>query len=103
MLQIAIELQIPISYEKLPQSTPINIVVNKHTNWNKLTHLSMLNQNILILLPLRDYTHIRPLKYLLQYSYYIDGSFKPPKEMRPHIWKEKRAGYGIYNPHNKTI
>jgi hypothetical protein len=43
MLQIAIELQIPVSYTKLLQSTSINIVVNKHTNWNKLIHLPMLN------------------------------------------------------------
>jgi hypothetical protein len=51
----------------------------------------MLNQNILILFLLPDYTHIRALKYLLQYSYYTDGSFKPPKEIRPHIWKEEEV------------
>jgi hypothetical protein len=62
----------------------------------------ILQQNILALPPLPNYTHIRPLKYLPQYSYCMDGSFKPPKEIRPHIWKEERARYDLYNLHNKN-
>ena len=83
MLQIATKLQILVPYINLPQSTLVNIVIKKYTNWNKLTHLQMLNQNILIFPLLPDYTHIRPLKYLPQYGYYTNGSFKTPKEIRP--------------------
>lgn len=107
MLQIATTLrgtlQIPESYTKLPQQTPTNTIGNKHTKWNKTTHLPILQQNILTLPPLPNYIHIRLLKYLPQYSYYIDGSFKPPKEIRPQIWKEERARYNIYNPYNNKI
>jgi hypothetical protein len=103
MLQIATDFQIPLPYTNQPQSIPINNVVKKYTNWNKVTHLPMLNQNILIFPPLPDYTHIIALKYLPQYRYYTNGSFKPPKEIKPHIRKKERTGYGIYNPHDKII
>ena len=38
-----------------------------------------------------------PLKYLPQFCYYTDGSFKLPKETSQGHWKREKAGYGIYN------
>jgi len=50
------------------------------------------------ILPLPNYDIYTILKFPPQYSYYIDGSFLPPKEDNNGYWKKEKVGYGIYNP-----
>lgn len=38
------------------------------------------------------------LKFLLQYSYYIDGSCIKPKELSNEQWQRETVEYGILSP-----
>jgi ribonuclease HI len=45
-----------------------------------------------------NYTFALPLKFPREYSYYTDGSFKPPKQISANNWRPETAAYGIYCP-----
>lgn len=38
------------------------------------------------------------LKFLLQYSYYMDESFKTYEQDNDSHWKKEKVGYDIYDP-----
>jgi hypothetical protein len=44
-----------------------------------------------------NYTFALPLKFSLEYIYYTNGSFTPPKQTAPNTWCPERASYGVYN------
>jgi hypothetical protein len=47
--------------------------------------------------PLADYHTNFPLKFLPQHSFYIDGSFKPPKVKEDGTIRAEKVGHGIFN------
>jgi hypothetical protein len=49
-------------------------------------------------MPIPQYAILFPFKFFARFSYYINGSFYPPKEIREGTWEAERIGYGIYNP-----
>jgi hypothetical protein len=83
-------------YISPPPHTPINIKVHKHLKWNKSLYPPQFIPSNSIQLP--DFPHIHHSKFLLQYCYYLDGSFIPPKQITNVIWDPTRAGYSIWNP-----
>ena len=48
--------------------------------------------------PLSNYTFALLLKFPPKFSYYTDGSFKPPKQLSANNWRPETAAYGIYGP-----
>ena len=58
--------------------TPNNTPINKNTKWNKLLYPPHNNPSITPIPPIPNYEIQHTLKFLPQYSYYIDGSFIPP-------------------------
>ena len=76
------------------QDTP----VNRSIKWSRLTYPPQPPTTQTPNIPLiNNIDKCLPLKYLPQFCYYIDGSFKPPKETSQGHWKRKKAWYGIYN------
>ena len=45
-----------------------------------------------------NYTFVLPPKYPLEYNYYSDSSFFPPKQKSPNNWRAETTSYGIFNP-----
>jgi hypothetical protein len=76
--------------------TPPHIQVNHIAQWDILLYPSLIP---LTMAPpmLPYYTNNHPLKFPPEYSYYIDGSFVPPKQQDNGLWTHKTSGYGIFN------
>jgi hypothetical protein len=84
LLQTTNKLQINPSYITTPPPTPINTKVHKHPKWNKSSYPPQINPtNASSLL---DFPRIYQSKFLLQYCYYTDGSFNPPKQQANRMW-----------------
>jgi hypothetical protein len=95
--QITHLINIPLCVCIAPPTPPYTKVKNDKT-WHTLPTLFFppyTNSNI-PLFP--HYTFALPLKFPLEYSYYTDGSFTPPKQIAPNTWHPEMASYGIFNP-----
>ena len=70
--------------------------VNKSKKWNTLTYptTNLPPNNATTSLP--NYETNKPLKFPLQYYYYIDGSFLLLQQINDS-WTREQAGYGVYN------
>jgi ribonuclease HI len=96
LLQVTTNLKINPPYIKAPPPIPLNVKVHKHPKWNKMPHSVNRNQNSSPQLP--NFPQNQHQKFPLQYCYYTDGSFTPPKKISTNIWEPLRARYGIWNP-----
>jgi hypothetical protein len=87
-----------ILHAQVQPAAPIlpNSPVNPNKIWNFLIYPPQLKYPSS---PPPDYHTNLPPKFPHQYSYYIDGSFKPTKEKSNNNWKQEKAGYRIYNLH----
>jgi hypothetical protein len=77
-----------------PRHTKVQIHKTRHTLPDPPPLLYIHNNTN----PLPNYTFALPLKFPPKYSYYTDGSFKPPKQISTNNWRSKTASYGIYGP-----
>ena len=92
-------LQIPSMFAINVPPTPLNTFVNRSKKWSQLSYLTTApTTHIINIPPLQNSNICLPLKYPLQYCYYTDGSFIPPKAITAEQWIREKAGYGIYNP-----
>ena len=78
--------------------TPQHTKVQDIKIWHTLPHPPSQIHNINSTPPFPNYTFALPLKYPPEYSYYIDGSFFPPKQISPNNWRPEMASYGVFNP-----
>ena len=78
-------------------STPSNTKIHYNKIWHALPNPPSQIYFTNIALPLPTYTFALPLKYPLEYSYYMDGSFFPPKQLSPNNWRPKVASYGVFS------
>jgi hypothetical protein len=83
---------------QIAQPTPPQTKVQHHKTWNILLDPSFPIYPTHPPQPFPTYTVALPLKFPPEYSYYIDGSFYPPKQIAPNRWKPETASYGVYNP-----
>jgi hypothetical protein len=82
---------------KIPHPTPPNIQINSSLLWNKILFPPPPLQNIdPPLMP--NYSINSHCKSSPKFSYYIDGSFIPPKEEANGLWTRETSSYKIYNP-----
>jgi hypothetical protein len=83
---------------QIAQPTPPHRKVKNDKTWHTLSTLILPMYTNTYIPPIPNYTFALPVKFLPEYSYYMDGSFKPPKQIAPNIWRPEKASYGIYNP-----
>jgi ribonuclease HI len=83
---------------QIAQPTPPHTKVQIHKTWHTLPDPPPLLYTHHITNPLPNYTFVLPIKFPPEYSYYTDGSFKPPKQISANNWQPKTASYGIYSP-----
>ena len=63
------------------------------------TTTTKLHINKLTYTPLLPFTHTTTPKFSLEYCYYMDGSFIPPKQIDEITWLLEIAAYGVSNVH----
>jgi hypothetical protein len=83
---------------QLAQPTPPRTRVKTEKNWHILSIPSYPVRTNTSTPHFPNYTFALPQKFPPMYSYYTDGSFKPPKQVAPNTWRPEKASYGIYNP-----
>jgi hypothetical protein len=69
---------------RIAPSIPSNTKVQYNKTWNTLPDPPPPIHFASTALPFPNYTFALPLKYPPEYSYYIDGSFYPPKQISPN-------------------
>jgi ribonuclease HI len=88
---------IPLHIQIAPP-TPPHTKVQIHKTWHTHLDLPTLIYTYNNTYPLPTYTFALSLKFPPKYSYYTDGSFKPPKQISANNWRPETAAYGIYGP-----
>jgi hypothetical protein len=83
---------------QIAQPTPPHTKVQIHKTWHTLPDPPPLLYTHHITNPLPNYTFALPIKFPPEYSYYTNGSFKPPKQISTNNWRPETASYGIYSP-----
>ena len=86
--------------QNAPPPNPSYTSINTNKIWNSLIYPLPIPPHPISLHtmpPLVDYHTNFPLKFLPQYSFYIDGSFKPPKVKEDGTIIAEKAGHGIFN------
>ena len=96
-------LQILQIHTQIAPPTPLNTPVNRSKIWYKLDYPNTPTNNPIPIPQLPNYQTNLPLKFHPHFSYYTDGSFKPPKEIGPSEWLRESVEYGIYNPKGLNI
>ena len=75
-----------------------NTKINYNKIWSTLPNPPFRNSDNHNTQLLLNYTFALPPKYPPKYSYYIDGSFFPPKQISSNNWRPETASYGVFNP-----
>ena len=96
--QLSHRLNQSLPFVQIASPTPLNVEVNKNHLWNKSQDLVLTPHNDNPP-PLPLYLNNLPSKFPIQYSYFTDRSFYPPKEISPGVWQAETASYGIFNAH----
>ena len=104
MYNIANTLQIFAMFIQPTSLTPQDTPVNRSIKWSKHTYPPHPPTTQTSNIPLiTNINRCLPLKYLPQFCYYTNGSFKPPKETSQGHLKREKVGYGIYNSIKKNL
>ena len=81
---------------QIVQPIPSNTKVQIHKTWHMLPNPPPLLYTYNNTNPFPNYTFALPLKFPPEYSYYTNGSFKPPKQILANNWRPETTAYGIY-------